>query len=198
MQQFKRGLACVALALLVTTSAWSDEDTTQAEQLRILNEGYSLLYSGASGASNANKVFLVKLENDATEKVIDDASTYLAKFAGQLEQLAKDYPSLRLDLQPLPKIEVEKQSAANIARIKSFAPVTGRTGADFERTLLFTLSGGLNQFRHLARVMAEEERSEQRREFLRTAEARMDELYNAMLKLLSERYYVHDTYEGAE
>lgn len=118
MQQFKRGLACAAFALLVTTSAWSDEDTTQAEQLRILNEGYSLLYSGASGA-------------------------------------------------------------------------------DFERTLLFTLSGGLNQFRHLARVMAEEERSEQRREFLKTAEARMDELYNAMLKLLSERYYVHDTYESA-
>jgi len=188
-----------ACALLwVSGVAVAGDKLSAAEELQILNEGYSLLYGGVSGASNANKVFLVKLESAETQQVVEATTDYLAKLSGQLEQLAEDYPSLRLDLQPLPKVEKQKQSAANIARIKSFAPVTGRTGADFERTLLFTLSGGLNQFRYLAQVLAEGERSEQRRDFLENAKTQMDKHYNAMLELLSERFYVHDTYTQAE
>ncbi len=69
------------MLFVTANTAWADDESSPAEELRILNEGYSLLYSGVSGASNANQVFLVKFENDATEKVIDETSEYLARLA---------------------------------------------------------------------------------------------------------------------
>lgn len=195
MQKFTQPLVAIFLVFAITSVGSAAEQDSAAHKLHILNQGYSLLYQGVSGASNADKLLLVKFENDATDKVVTQTSDYLAKLADQLKQLAKDYPGIRLDLHPLPAIEREKQAAANKARIEGLAPVVGRTGPDFERTLLFTLSGGLNQFRHLARVMAAAERNDQRRTFLKHAEHRMDKLYDDMQRVLNQYYFVHNTYE---
>lgn len=155
----------------------------------MLNDGYSLLYGDVSGLANADKIFLVKFENDATQAVVTETADYMGELTGQLERVARDYPSIRLDLEPLPEIERETQAAATQARIKSFAPVVGRSGADFERTLLLTLSGGLNQLRHLARVMAEAERSAPRGALLRNAEDRLDALYAKIEQVLEDHYF---------
>lgn len=165
-----------------------------AEQLRTLNEGYSMLYTSVSGLGNVDKALLVKFENDETQRVVTDTTTVMSELAAQLEQLATNYPDLDLKLMPLPAIERKSQAAATAARIKSFAPVVGRTGADFERTLLLTLGGGLNQLRHLARVMVEAERSTQRRKFLSDAEDRMDKSYGQIQQLLNAQYFTHNTY----
>jgi len=186
------------VVMIVPGIVFAEDELSGADQLRVLNEGYSMLYASASGLSNVDKAFLIKFESDATESVVTDASNYMGELAANLEQLATDYPSLRLDLQPLPAIERKKQSAATAARIKSFAPIVGRTGPNFERTLLLTLSGGLNQLRHLARVMAAEEREQNRQKLLENAEQRMDGLYNRMVKLLNDEYYIHNTYEPGE
>ena len=167
-------------------------------QLDLLNQGYSLLYADVSGLKLVDKLLLVKFESDQTHKVVTAISDYAGELAGQLEALAKRYPSLRIDLKPLPEIEQRKQAAAQKARVLSFAPVVGRTGRDFERTLLLTLSGGLNQLRFLAKVTADEERNDERRKLLIGAQQHFLELYKQTLKLLNARYYKHNTYDPAE
>ncbi len=98
----------------------------------------------------------------------------------------------------MPEIEQRKQSAANRERVLSFAPLLGRTGPDFERTLLLTLSGGLNQLRFLTQVMAEQERNGDRAAFLNGAHDRLQQLYQQTLKLLSEQYYKVNDYNPAD
>lgn len=186
-----RALVGAVVALLVGGAAAAQPTHSQTgdSQLDRLNDGYSLLYGDASGLANADKIFLVKFENDATQQVVTETADYMGQLADQLEQLGRDDPSIRLDLEPLPEIERETQAAATTARIKSFAPVVGRSGADFERTLLLTLSGGLNQLRHLARVMAEVERSDERSALLRGAENRIDTLYAEIEQVLEDHYF---------
>lgn len=193
MQKLKTVFLTGMLVLALAPAGAQDDSNT----LQLLNDGYSMLYAGSAGLQHADKAFLIKFESDATQRVVSNTAGYMGTLAADLEQLVRDYPSLRIDLQPLPAIEQKKQAAANTARIKSFAPVVGRTGADFERTLLLTLAGGINQLRHLARVMAEAERSDARRQFLNDAEDRMDGLYAEMQQLLNARYYTHNTYESA-
>lgn len=181
--------AAVVLLVACAAAAQPTHSQTGDSQLDRLNDGYSLLYGDVSGLANADKIFLVKFENDATQKVVTETADTMGKLTGQLERVARDYPSIRLDLKPLPEIERETQAAAATARIKSFAPVVGRSGADFERTLLLTLSGGLNQLRHLARVMAEAERSDERSALLRGAENRLDALYAEIEHVLEDHYF---------
>ena len=164
-------------------------------QLDKLNQGYSLLHASASGLRLADKILLVKFESDRTHKVVSDISDTMAELTAQLEALPKRYPSIRIDLKPLPEIEERKQAAANRERVLSFAPVVGRTGPDFERTLLLTLSGGLNQMRFLTRVMADQERNGDRRMLLESAHRRVLQRYMETLKLLNEAYYKIDAYD---
>ncbi|MDQ2778293.1 MAG: hypothetical protein M3Y32_01915, partial [Pseudomonadota bacterium] len=82
-------------------------------QVDKLNQGYSLLHQNVAGLKLADKILLVKFESDSTEKVVTAISDYSAKLATQLEALPARYPSVRIDLQPLPEIEHRKQVAAN-------------------------------------------------------------------------------------
>lgn len=166
-------------------------------QLDQLNQGYSLLYESASGLKLADKLLLIKFESDRTHRVVTAISAYCGSLAEQLEQLPGRYPSIRIDLKPLPEIERRKQAAANKARILSFAPVVGRTGADFERTLLLTLSGGLNQLRFLTQLMAEQERNPERAALLTGAQRRFLDLYKQTLQELSQDYYKVDDFDAA-
>ncbi len=167
-------------------------------QLDKLNQGYSLLYQSASGLRLVDKILLVKFESDRTHRVVTAISDYCGQLTDQLKQLPQRYPSVRIDLKPLPEIERRKQAAANKARVLSFAPVVGRTGADFERTLLLTLSGGLNQLRFLTQVMADQERNPERAALLKGAHRHFLDLYKQTLKELSQDYYKVDDFNAAD
>lgn len=181
-----------------STSAESAPDKTSNTGdalLDKLNQGYSLLHANASGLRLADKILLVKFESDRTHKVVTGISDDMADLTMQLEALPKRYPSLRIDLKPLPEIEERKQAAANKERVLSFAPVVGRTGPNFERTLLLTLSGALNQMRFLTQVMAEQERNADRKALLDGAHRRIVQRYKETLKLLNQAYYKVDAYD---
>ena len=167
-------------------------------QIDMLNDGYSLLYGNVSGLEIVDKILYVKIANDETRTIVDAISDYSAELSEELEMLSEDYPSIRIDLDPLPEVEKAKQAAAQKERVLSFAPIVGRTGPNFERTLLLTLSGGLNQLRFLCQVIAEEETNDQRQELVLAAGERFKELYLDTLKLLNEEYYKDNTFDPSE
>lgn len=175
--------------VFVQSIAASKQNGDVSAQLRDLNHGYGQLFDTASGLQHVNKILYVKFESNKVEAVIDDISEYSEVLAGQLKTLVKDYPALRIDDTGLSEMEARKRDAVNKDRIKSLAPVVGQTGKDFERTLLLTQSGALNQLRFLARVIQEEEKDENRRNFLKDVANHFDELYDRVVKLLHSEYF---------
>lgn len=189
-----RNVAIVALLLALSACAalGGKKDLSErpvGEKNRVLSGGYGQLYEAASGLKLIDKLLLVKVESDEFDRVITAISTYAGELSEQLEKLDKDYPSLSIDKTYLPELEVAKRKAASTARIKDLAPFVGRTGKDFERTLLLTESGAINQQKFLAEVMIEAETSEQRKTFLRGVAKRYGELYRMDVELLNKSYF---------
>ena len=185
-------VAAIVMVALSACASMGKKDLSErpvSEKNKVLSGGYAQLYEAASGLKYVDKLLLVKFETEEFGDVIKAISDYAAELSEQLEKLDKDYPSLSIDKTYLPEMEVAKRTAVQNDRIKDLAPIIGRTGKDFERTLLLTQSGALNQQRHLAEVMAEAETSEARRTFLNGVAKRYGELYRMDVRLLNKRYF---------
>jgi hypothetical protein len=107
-----------------------------------------------------------------------------------LERIAKTYPGVRIDLDPLPEMEKRKRMAVGMTRAKEFAPVVGKGGPEYERTVLLSFANGLNHERHLCKVMAEAETDASLKKFLLDAGKKYDALYEDAMTLLEKEYFV--------
>ena len=159
----------------------------------LLNDGYSLLYSAVSGLRFSDDLLLVKFESDRLQKVITDISKTSDKLRADLQRIAKNYPAVQIEHQPLPPIEVDKRAAVNKDRLLSIAPVVGQSGPGFERTLLLSSSGALDQSRFLCRVMAESEPDANLKRFLLESEQQFARLYDEVVLLLNQVHFKHNT-----
>lgn len=181
-------LAALALGGCQSSDSASGDAPTDAEK-QALSHGYAQLYQTVNGLSGIDNVLLVKTEAEPVEAYIKDLAEQMGQLAGRLENALRPLPWIDLDDNGLPEIERAKRASAQWSRIVGFAPLVGRTGADFERALLLTLSGGLNQSRHLIRALAEREDDADREAMLDEAEAVFDQLYEADVELLNARYF---------
>lgn len=158
-------------------------------QRLMLNQGYSMLYFDVSHVEFTKLLLLIKLESAPVSAIVTEISDYSAELASELERLARDYPALRIDLDPLPEMEKRKRADVSRERVLSFAPIVGRTGGDFERTLLLSLSAILSQESHLCKVMAAEEPDPGLKKFLLESKQGFDRLYDRVVKLLNRDYF---------
>ncbi len=160
-----------------------------SKQRRVLSEGYSMLYSDASNLDLVGLILYVKTESDDVDEIV----TSIAKFGGELkndlERIAKDYPGVRIDLDPLPEMEKRKRLALAKDRARYFAPGIGHGGREYERTVLIAFSNGINHERHLCQVMAEEEPDASLKKFLLDTKKRYDGLYDRTVVLLDKEYF---------
>jgi hypothetical protein len=171
----------------------SQADRSQAPELSeerlMLSEGYSILYRDASNLDLAKLILYVKGESEAVEKVVKEVAEFGDKLKKDLERIAKDYPGVRIDLDPLPEMEQRKRTAISVGRAKYFAPIVGKGGREYERTVLIGYSNGLNHERHLCKVMAEAEPDAGLKKFLLDTEKRYDALYERVTTLLENEYF---------
>ena len=156
----------------------------------MLSEGYSLLYQDARTFDASDLVLLVKAESDAMKKVVTSVSDLGDLVKKDLERIAKDYPGVRIDLDPLPEMEKRKRKAVGVTRAKEFAPIVGKGGREYERTVLLSFANGLNHERHLCKVMAEAETDAGLKKFLIETEKKYDALYETTTTLLEKEYFV--------
>lgn len=179
--------AAFLVAGLAPASSRETDDTR--EENRVLSQGYAQLHQMAGGLSHLNKVNYVKVESDTIEAMNESIASTAGWLKDQLEELAERYPSLDISDTGLPEIEKKKRRAIRWDRFADLAPIVGRTGKDYERTLLVTEIGLLNSVRFLLEVIAEEEKNEQRKALLTKARARFDDLFNRAVKLLEKHYF---------
>lgn len=162
---------------------------SDAQRNTTLSQGYAQLYEAVSALRWMDEALLLKFESKPTELFIKDLAGYSSEVREQLERLEKDYPSLSLKDDGLPLLTRSMRKAAAKDRLKNLAPITGAKGAEFERTLLLTQSGTLNQLRFLAREIALAESNADRRKFASGVAQRFERLYGDVLKLLNQHYF---------
>lgn len=154
-----------------------------------LNEGYSILYSDAGKLELSELILYVKAESDAMKAIVTATSDVGSQLKKDLEQISKDYPVVRINLDPLPEMEKRKRAAVGKTRAKEFAPIVGKGGREYERTLLLSFANGLNHERHLCRVMADAEPYESLKKFLLETGKKYDGPYERVTTLLEKEYF---------
>jgi hypothetical protein len=162
---------------------------TVGEQRQILNEGYSLLHQEAAKLNLTDLLLYVKFESDTFKSVLNDVAAVGGKVEKDLERIAKDYPAVKIDLDPLPVMEKRKRWDIGKDRAIEYAPGIGRSGRDYERTVLISMMNGVNHERHLCKVMATEEPEASLKKFLTDTEHGYDRLYNRIETLLNKEYF---------
>jgi hypothetical protein len=160
-----------------------------SKQRLMLSEGYSMLYKDASSLDLAELILYVKVESEALNEVVTAVAEVGGRMKKDLERIAKDYPGVRIDLDPLPELEKRKRAAIAKDRARYFAPVIGKGGREYERTVLIGFVNGINHERHLCQVMAEAEPDASLKKFLLDAEKRYDGLYDRVTALLDKEHF---------
>ena len=185
----RQAYVVLSFHFLTACAGLCDSADRQSPKRQALNEGYGLLYDLASDIKHVDKLLLVKYESDKVEAVIDDIAQSAAKFVQGLEALAKKEPRLNLKDSGLPAIEVETRTSVQQDLVAQMAPIAGKTGHHFERTLLLSQSVALNHLRHLIEHVHNVERQEERRAFLDRTHKTFDQLYERVNRLLETHYF---------
>ena len=159
------------------------------KQRLVLSEGYSMLYKDASNLDLSELILYVKVESDAVGKIVNAVAEVGGQLKKDLERIARDYPGVRIDLDPLPEMEKRKRAAITKDRARYFAPIIGHGGREYERTVLIGYANGINHERHLCQVLAEAEPDAGLKKFLLDAQKRYDGLYDRVTALLEEVYF---------
>lgn len=185
-----RALNRVAVAALVMgCSAAYAEPQADRDRQRELNYEYAKLYKATSGLRLLDELLLVKLESKETEQLIGQIAAFGTRTRSDLEDLARTYPELSLEEDGRTELSRESSKRQQRDRLRAFAPVTGASGADFERVLLLGQWSALYQLRFRVEVMADAETSEPRRAWLRKTQQELDRLYVQTVKLLDKRHF---------
>jgi len=131
----------------------------------------------------------LKTESDEFDALITELSAFGVKLKDDLVRIDRDYPGVRVDLDPLPELEKRKRFSTGFDKAKAAAPVTGIGGADYERMVLISVANGLNQERHLVEEMTKVETDPGLRKFLAGVQTKMDAFYERAESVLRKRYY---------
>ena len=185
----------VATALLLTLAACSqlsdtkklppDENAPRAQ----LSIGYSLLYQEADGIPKLKWILMFKDKPEEMGRLTNDLVSYYQQLADTMQRLSKQYPAMRIDVAAMSEIEGDERKAIGADLAKDFAPLTGKTGVEFEREALLMFYNTLNEQRHLTGVMVGLEPDAALRKFLETTKAQLDARYAKVAALLNRRYF---------
>src|ERR1700683_5048215 len=150
-----------------------------------LSIGYSLLYQEADGIPKLKWIFMFKDKPEEMGRVTSDLVNFYQQLADTMKRLSKQYPGMRIDVTAMSEIEGEERKAIGADLAKDFAPLTGKTGVEFEREALLMFYNTLNEQRHLTGVMVGLEPDPGLKKFLETTKAQLEAHYARVGALLN-------------
>jgi hypothetical protein len=181
-------LSLAACSELTHASKSTPPQKGPREQLSV---GYSLLYQEADSTPKLNWLIRFKDKPEEMSKLTDELMSYYQQLADRMEKLSKQYPAMRIHVQPMSEIEADTRKAMGTDLAKDIAPVIGKSGPEFERQALLTFYNLLNEQRHLVRVMLDRETVPALKDFLETTRFDLDSRYQKVGALLNRRYFAH-------
>jgi hypothetical protein len=184
--------AIVLLSVAVVSNASDEHDQQSGEKVRAeLAPGYSLLYQEAKGIPKLDWLLKFKSKPDRLGHLVEQLVNFYDDLAQRMERLSKQYPSLRIDAKPMSDIESEARKSIGADLAKDLAPITGKSGLEFERETLLMFYDSLNEQRHLAEVMSAREPDPGLKKFLGTTKTQLDTLYAKVGALLGSCCFRH-------
>lgn len=181
-------ISAAIVVALIASAACADTPSGPTPQ-RQLNYEYAKLHKAVSGLRLLDELLLIKLESDETEQLVKQIAAFGSRSKSELEDLARAHPEVSLDDDGRTDLARDASKRQQRDRLKSYAPLTGASGADFERMLLLGESAALYQMRFKVDAMADAETNEARRAYLRKMRGDLDRLYVQAVELLDKRYF---------
>lgn len=166
-----------------------DRAPALSKQRMQLSEGYSKLYAAAGKLDLTDLVLYVKSSPPKVDAIVKDAADFGDELKKDLERIARDYPGVRIDIEVLPEMEKRARVALGKDLALQFAPVVGKGGKEYERTVLIGYAVALAHERYLSRVIAEEEPDAGLKKFLLATEKRYSTLFERVMALLDKDYF---------
>ena len=164
---------CAMVQQVLPTSAW--------RQVRVRNEGYSLLYQLLSQESDAAKLLAIKHADSPIADIIKEIANTCGQAKKELELFQKNDQHLNLKMTSLPEIEQKTRAAIESTVTKQLLFSSGKK---FEVCLLFTQADAMNYAAHLAQVLHGQEADPLRQKFLATVADRCTSLHDRVMGLL--------------
>jgi hypothetical protein len=149
-----------------------------------LSIGYTLLYQEADGIPKLKWILMFKDKPEEMGRVTHDLISYYQQLADTMRRLATQFPGMRIDVAAMSEIESDERKAIGDDLAKDLAPLTGKTGVDFEREVLLMFYNSLNEQRHLVGVMVGLEPDPALKKFLETTKAELEARYAKVGALL--------------
>jgi len=171
MRSYLSHLSCLALLAILPDSNLLRAGTIHATmsvapaQPGKLNGGYYLLAHVSEEESQVQMLFLVKDAPDEISGFGKQMSKTAHETAEALGHLRDKYPSVHLDQNPLPPIELDVR--ASIRADKEQQLVDDTSGPEFYRAFLVTQIEAATYASNLASVLSEQETNPQRVKVLR-------------------------------
>lgn len=163
---------------------------------RQLNYGYALIYNTVKGFQKLNILIAIKKENEDTHAFIKDLKDTCKKIEEQMEELKKSYPNLSYDDTGKPKVMEIKSKDQGQDRLQEFLPFVGKTGKDFDRSLILFVSFSLNEIKYIAQALVDLEKNDSLNKFDKETFNQFLRLEDRSLKLLNERYFKNNYYKS--
>jgi uncharacterized protein (DUF2164 family) len=192
----KKYISLLITLFLVTSLAVAKEQKAEvsAEQKQ-LNYGYALLYQAFDSMQKLNLALTLKKETQEIHNTVKNLTEITENFKNKLDELKKDYPNLNFDDTGRPVVLEKKGKAQGKERLSEYMPITGKTGNEYERSLLLFLATVLNELKFISQEMGNMEKNEGLKKFLKEINSSMIRLEDRMLKILNEKYFKHNFYK---
>ncbi len=193
----RRLIGPAIMSLLIVLGACSSMNHTEkpmptkASPRAQLDIGYSLLYQEANGIPKLDWLLKFKDKSKDMAKLTSDMVDYYQGLALKMEMLSKQFPAMRIDVEPMSQIEGETRKAMGKDQAKDMAPLIGKTGPEFERETLLMFYNALDEQRHLVGVMIGLETNSNLRSFLESTKTSLDAHHAKVGELLNRRYFSH-------
>src|SRR5690348_1250254 len=129
-------LTLAGMAIVMACGAASAKDRDPRDVQRELNFEYAKLYKSVSNLRLQDELLLLKFESDETEALCRQVAAFGSRAKGELEDLRKADPRISFDDTGRTELAHEASKRQNKDRLRAYAPLTGASGADYERMLL--------------------------------------------------------------
>lgn len=179
----------LAIAVVLVSGVAGAGAQVDGDRMRELNYEYAKFYKAVSGLRMLDELLLVKLEAKETEELVEKIAAFGSRTKSELDDLKRAHPEISFDEDGRTELAREASKRQQRDRLKSYAPITGASGSDFDRMLLLGQSATLYQMRFKVDAMADAETNADRRKYLRGVRKDLDKLYIQAVELLDKRYF---------
>jgi uncharacterized protein (DUF2164 family) len=143
-----------------------------------------------------NLALTLKKENQQIHDTVKNLTETTKGFKNKFDELKKDYPNLNFDDTGRPVVLEKKGKAQGKERTSEYMPIVGKTGKEYERSLLLFLATALNELKFISQEMGTMEKNEGLQKFLAEINSNMTRLEDSVLKILNERYFKQNYYKS--